>query len=135
MKVEHEVKLRKIEEEKRIKKEKEMEEMGEKTRILRKNGMCRVKFYTYVVEFKNPYTGKRELRMNHLDSYMESYLQTSADDLKDSPLIEELEARVEILVALANIKAAEEAKRKKAYDEQFENFSEYGAKLRQENCL
>ncbi|WOH14983.1 hypothetical protein DCAR_0934513 [Daucus carota subsp. sativus] len=55
--------------------------------------------------------------------------------LKDSPLIEELEARVEILVALANIKAAEEAKRKKAYDEQFENFSEYGAKLRQENCL
>ena len=70
--------------------------------------------------------------MDYLDSYVESYLQAAADDLKDSPLVEEMEARCEILLALANMKAAEEARRKKAYDNLY--LSEHESRLRQENC-
>ena len=57
------------------------------------------------------------------------------DDLKDSPLIEEMEARVEILLALANMKVAEEARRKKTYDDHCQKLSEYEARLRQGNNL
>ena len=109
--------------------------MEERARLLREKGLCRVKFNPYVVVYTNPYGGKSKLRMDYLDSYTASYLQAVADDLKDSPLIEEMEARVEIILALANIKAVEEARRKKAYDDHCQKLSEYEARLRQENNL
>ncbi|KAK1373597.1 hypothetical protein POM88_029790 [Heracleum sosnowskyi] len=109
--------LKKLNEEKRCEKEKEMAEMEERAKELRKKGLCRVKQNPYTVEYKNHYGGISKIRMEFIHSYVESALRTAAEDLKDSPLIEELIARDEILLAISEIKKNEEIRKKKVCDD------------------
>ncbi|KAK1394699.1 hypothetical protein POM88_013755 [Heracleum sosnowskyi] len=109
--------LKKLNEEKMSQKEKELAEMEERAKELRKKGLCRVKQNPYTVEYKNHYGGISKIRMEFIHSYVESALRTAAEDLKDSPLIEELIARDEILLAISEIKKNEEIRKKKVYDD------------------
>ncbi|KAK1403753.1 hypothetical protein POM88_003358 [Heracleum sosnowskyi] len=117
MHADYEENLRKENEEKRCQKEKEMAEMDDRAKELRKKGLCRVKQNPYTVEYKNLYGGKSKIRMEFIHSYVESALRTAAEDLKDSPLIEEMIARDEILMAISEIKKNEEIRKKKVYDD------------------
>ncbi|KAK1394321.1 hypothetical protein POM88_013377 [Heracleum sosnowskyi] len=113
----YEENLKKLNEEKRCQKEKEMAEMEEKAKELREKGLCRVKQNPYIVEYKNHYGGKSKIRMEFIDSYVESALRTADEDLEGSPLIEELIARDEILMAISDMKKNEEIRKKKVYDD------------------
>ncbi|KAK1394471.1 hypothetical protein POM88_013527 [Heracleum sosnowskyi] len=117
MHADHEEDLRRENEERRCKKEKEMAEIEERARELRKKGLCRVKQNPYTVEYKNHYGGKSKIRMEFIHSYVESALRTAAEDLKDSPFIEEMTARDDILMAISEIKKNEEMRKKKIYDD------------------
>jgi hypothetical protein len=109
--------LQKLNEEKRHQKEKEMAEMEERAKELRRKGLCRVKQNPYIVEYKNHYGGQSKIRMEFIHSYVETALRTAAEDLKDSPLIEEMTARDDILMAISEIKKNEEIRKKKVYDD------------------
>ena len=53
--------------------------------------------------------------MDYLNSYPEKTLKIAADDLKDSPLLEEMEARIQILISMEeNAKKAQERKDREA---------------------
>ena len=53
--------------------------------------------------------------MDYLNSYPEKTLKIAADDLKDSPLIEEMEARMQILFSIEeNARKTQERKNREA---------------------
>ncbi|KAK1360051.1 hypothetical protein POM88_044525 [Heracleum sosnowskyi] len=116
----YEENMRKENEKKNIQKEKEMAEMEERAKELRQKGMCRVKQNPYIVEYKNSHGGQSKIRMEFLDSYVESALKAAIDDLEGSPLIEELIAREELQEAIIDMKRKEEIRKKKIYDDLLE---------------
>ncbi|KAK1379255.1 hypothetical protein POM88_025999 [Heracleum sosnowskyi] len=120
MHADYEENMRKENEEKNIQREKEMAEMEKRAKELRQKGMCRVKQNPYIVEYKNSHGGQSKIRMEFLDSYVESALKAAIDDLKGSPLIEELIAREELQEAIIDMKRKEEIRKKKIYDDLLE---------------
>ncbi|KAK1356457.1 hypothetical protein POM88_049713 [Heracleum sosnowskyi] len=117
MHADYEENMRKENEEKNKQREKEMAEMEERAKELRQKGLCRVKQNPYIVEYKNSNGGQSKIRMEFLDSYVESALKAAIDDLEGSPLIEELIAREELQEAIIDMKRREEIRKKKMYDD------------------
>ncbi|KAK1355880.1 hypothetical protein POM88_049136 [Heracleum sosnowskyi] len=120
MHADYEENMRKENEKKKIQREKEMAEMEERAKELRQKGLCRVKQNPYIVEYKNSHGGQSKIRMEFLDSYVESALKAAIDDLEGSPLIEELIAREELQEAIIDLKRKEEIRKKKIYDDLLE---------------
>ena len=94
---------------------------------LRDEGKCRVRFNPHIIEYKSASTGRNiKIRMDYINSYPEKTLNIPLDDLKDSPLIEEMEARVQILITMEeNAKKAQERKDK----EVAENWAKYRSQM------
>ena len=58
-----------------------------------------------------------KIRMDHLDSYPEITLRLVVDQLRDSPLLEEMEAMHDILFSISeNARKEQERKNKRAAD-------------------
>ena len=109
--------LKRRNEELKKKKEKELEEMEIKAQELRDKGLCRVKYDPYLVEYQTLSGRNVKIRMDYLDSYPELTLRLVVDQLRDSPLLEEMEAMHEILFAISeNAKREQERKDKRAAD-------------------
>ena len=109
--------LKRRNEELKKKKEKELEEMEIKAQELRDKGLCRVKYDPYLVEYQTLNGSYVKIRMDYLDSYPELTLRLVVDQLRDSPLLEEMEAMHEILFAISeNARREQERKNKRAAD-------------------
>lgn len=77
----------------------ELRAIESKANEMRAKGLCRVKFNPYTVEYRKD--GKNiKIRMDYLNSYPEASLKVAIEDLAGSPLIEELCAREELMVAI-----------------------------------
>ena len=93
----YEEELKKHHEQKNKVRKQELEKLEIEAQRLRDQGLCRVKFNPYLIEYKSATGRNIKIRMDYLNSYPEKTLEIAADDLKDSPLIEEMEARLQIL--------------------------------------
>ena len=82
---------------------------------MRDQGLCRVTFNPYLVEYKSATGRNIKIRMDYLNSYPEKTLKIAADDLESSPLIEEMEARMQILFLIEeNARMTQERKNREA---------------------
>ena len=96
----------------------ELERLEVDSQKLRDQGKCRVRFNPHIIEYKSTSTGRNiKIRMDYLNSYPERILKIALDDLKDSPLLEKMEARIQILISMEeNAKKAQERKDREAVE-------------------
>ena len=93
----------------------EPEKLEIEAQRLRDQGLCRVKFNPYLVEYKSATGRNIKIRMDYLNSYPEKTLKIVVDDLKDSPLIEEMEARMQLMFSIEeNLRMTQERKNREA---------------------
>ena len=115
-KKDHEEEVRKHLEHKNELRKQELERMEIEAQKLRDQGKCRVRFNPHIIQYKSASTGRNiKIRMDYLNSYPERTLKIALNDLKDSSLLEEMEARIQILISMEeNAKKAQERKDREA---------------------
>ena len=111
-KKDHEEEVRKHLEQKEKLRKQELERLVIEAQKLRDQGKCRVRFNPHIIEYKSASTGRNiKIRMDYINSYPKKTLKIALDDLKDSPLLKEMEARIQILISMEeNAKKAQERK-------------------------
>jgi hypothetical protein len=121
--------LKKKESEELLKKKiEELEGMEAKAEELRKKGMCRVQFDPYVVKYRRRNGDNVFIRMNLAKQYPANKLRPILEDFKNSPLIEELSASVEIAQAMAEAERERAIYEKHEYDDCLDRAQEANAK-------
>lgn len=91
--------------------------MEKKAQELREKGLCKVKYDRYIVHYKRSNGRIANIRMDYLNAYIEEMLRDVVKDLENSPLVEEMMAKMEILTAIDDNARMDKAAKKKKYDE------------------